>query len=109
MVKMLLLSTGRQLRPGVDYFWIQRNGAHPGNLAFVPGYHTDRFIVITVDLKPFTTRQVEKSQHVTTRERGNKRFLRVDVRRIGIGHRHHGWRWRRRNDCATIESPSLLA
>src|SRR6266487_2287371 len=91
--------------------------ARPGNLrvqlhprnrqsAFRIFFHVaDRFVGVVIEHKLLFTCDREKSEHVTTGERGDERFLGIDVGRIAKISR----RGRSRHGVAAVEAPGVVA
>jgi hypothetical protein len=91
--------------------------ARPGNLrvqlhsrnrqsAFRIFFHVaDRFVGVVIEHKLLFTCDREKSEHVTTGERGDERFLGINVGRIAKISR----RSRSRHGVAAVEAPGVIA
>ena len=106
---MLLVRGRGALVAAIGNLGAESDQTHPLRSALVSADHTYSLVMIAVHQVSLLRSQKKKREHVTARDRGNKRFFRVHVCRVRPGRRHDRGRGRSRDRHAAIEGPGVLA
>src|SRR5689334_3022378 len=104
-----LVVRGRPSISAVDDAGMERYSADPRDAMRVLAEHTDRLVLVALDLEALALGREEKRQHMAARDGRHEGFFRIDAGGIRPRLRNDGRRRRGRDGHAAIEAPRVLS